>query len=46
MELAGSTAPMTFVHKEKQFLIINASGGKFYGFEKKNKDLIYAFSLN
>jgi quinoprotein glucose dehydrogenase len=43
MKQAGSSPPMTFNYKNKQYLIINASGGKFYGYENQNSDMIYAF---
>jgi quinoprotein glucose dehydrogenase len=42
---AGSAAPMSFMHQGEQYLIINASGGRFYGYEKKLGDYIVAFKL-
>ena len=37
---------MTYTYKGEQYLIINSSGGKYYGFEKEMGDTIYAFKLN
>ena len=45
MEAAGSAPPMTYVHNNEQYIVINASGGKFYGYNNIIKDRIYAFKL-
>ena len=42
---AGSAPPMTFEYKNCQYLIVNATGGRFYGF-KKNLDATVAYKLN
>ena len=36
---------MTFEYKNCQYLIVNATGGRFYGF-KKNLDATVAYKLN
>ena len=46
LEYAGSSPPMTYMYKGEQYLIVNSSGGKYYGFEKEMGDAIYAFKLN
>ena len=46
LEYAGSSPPMTYTYKGEQYLIVNSSGGKYYGFEKEMGDAIYAFKLN
>lgn len=45
MKYSGSSHPMTFLHKKKQYIIVNASGGKFFGFEKGNQDYVYCFKI-
>ena len=45
MDSAGSTSPMTFLWKNKQILIVVASGGKYHNYKKKS-GTIYAFSLD
>ena len=45
MEAAGSAPPMTYVHNNEEYIVINASGGKFYGYNNIIKDRIYAFKL-
>lgn len=46
MKYAGSAPPMTFLHNGDQYIIVNASGGRFFGYEKELGDYIYAFKLN
>jgi len=45
MDQAGSAPPMTFFFEGNQYLIVNASGGRYYGYEKDLSDYIYAFKL-
>jgi len=45
MDVAGSSPPMTYLYKDEQYIVINASGGRFFGFEDKMGDYIYAFKL-
>lgn len=45
MEYAGSSPPMTYIYNGEQYIVINASGGRYYGFEKKLGDAIYAFKI-
>ncbi len=45
LKFAGSSPPMTYQYKGEQYIIINSSGGRFYGYEKDFGDLIYAFKL-
>ncbi|MDC0226669.1 PQQ-binding-like beta-propeller repeat protein [Alphaproteobacteria bacterium] len=44
MDSAGSTSPMTFMWKNKQILIVVASGGKYHNYKNKSFN-IYAFSI-
>tara|TARA_B100001057_G_C22862233_1_gene954992 strand:+ start:2039 stop:4057 length:2019 start_codon:yes stop_codon:yes gene_type:complete len=47
MKFAGSSPPMTYSYKGNQYIIVNSSGGRFYGYENKiHGDEIYAFKLN
>jgi quinoprotein glucose dehydrogenase len=47
MKFAGSSPPMTYLYKGKQYIIVNSSGGRFYGYDNKVLgDEIYAFRLN
>ena len=45
LEYAGSSPPMTYLYKGEQYIIVNSSGGKYYGFEKDIGDTIYSFKL-
>jgi len=45
LPVAGSSSPMTYEHKDKQYIIVNASGGRYVGFKKEQGDYILAFSL-
>ena len=45
LDFAGSSPPMTYIYKGEQYIIVNSSGGKYYGYEKDFGDLIYAFKL-
>jgi len=45
MDYAGSSPPMTYFYNNDQYIIINASGGRFYGYKKKIGDSVYAFKL-
>ena len=45
IEYSGSSPPMTYIYKGVQYIIINASGGRYYGFEDKLGDAIYAFKI-
>ncbi len=45
MEYSGSSPPMTYSYKGVQYIIINASGGRYYGFEDKLGDAIYAYKI-
>jgi len=43
---AGSSSPITYLYKGKQYILVNAGGGKFFGYNKKLSDRIIAFKLN
>ena len=43
---AGSSSPITYSYKGEQYVLVNAGGGKFFGFDKKLSDRIIAFKLN
>lgn len=45
MQYAGSAPPMTYSYENEQYLIVNASGGRYYGFENITGDAIYAFKI-
>ena len=36
---------MTYFYKGKQYIIVNASGGKYYGYEDELGDVIHAFRI-
>ena len=42
---AGSAPPMTFEYNGCQYIVVNATGGRFFGF-KKNLDATVAYKLN
>lgn len=42
---AGSSPPMSFEYNGQQYIVINSSGGKYYGYDKEFGDAIYAFKL-
>lgn len=42
---AGSAPPMTFEFNGCQYIVVNATGGRFFGF-KKNLDATVAYKLN
>ena len=44
MDSAGSTSPMTFIWKDKQILIVVASGGRYHNYNDKS-GTIYAFAI-
>jgi glucose dehydrogenase len=47
MLYAGSSPPMTYFYKANQYIIVNSSGGRFYGYDNQIfGDQIYAFKLN
>ena len=47
MEYAGSSPAMTYLYKGNQYIIINSSGGQYYGYDNQvYGDLTYAFKLN
>jgi quinoprotein glucose dehydrogenase len=46
MKFAGSSPPMTYFYNGNQYIIVNSSGGRFYGYDNKiHGDKIYAFKL-
>ena len=45
MPVAGSSPPMTYYYNNEQYILVNASGGKFYGFNNKKGDYIITFKL-
>ena len=45
MKVAGSAPPMTFKYNNEQYIIVNASGGRYYGFDRELGDYIYAFKI-
>ena len=46
MNFAGSSPPMTYTYNGNQYVIVNSSGGRFYGYENQIfGDEIYAFKL-
>ena len=46
MDYAGSSPPMTYLYNDEQYIIVNSSGGRFFGYEEKLGDEIYAFKIN
>lgn len=42
---AGSAPPMSFKFKDCQYIVVSATGGRFFGF-KKNLDATVAYKLN
>ena len=36
---------MSFEYNGQQYIVINSSGGKYYGYDKEFGDAIYAFKL-
>ena len=47
MKYAGSAPPMTYFYNGNQYIVINSSGGRFYGYDNQVfGDQIYAFKLN
>tara|TARA_Y100000816_G_C26107618_1_gene589175 strand:+ start:3366 stop:5396 length:2031 start_codon:yes stop_codon:yes gene_type:complete len=46
LEYAGSSPPMTYQYNGTQYLIVNSSGGKYYGYDDNFGDKIYAFKIN
>lgn len=45
MDSAGSTSPMTFLWKNKQIIIVLASGGRYHNY-KDRSGTIYAFAID
>ncbi len=45
LEYAGSSPPMTYFYRGEQYIVVNSSGGKYYGYEEKLGDAIYAFKV-
>ncbi len=46
MNFAGSSPPMTYSYNGNQYVIVNSSGGRFYGYKNQILgDEIYAFKL-
>jgi len=43
---AGSSSPITYLYKGDQYILVNAGGGKFFGFDEKLGDQIIAFKVN
>ena len=47
MNFAGSSPPMTYSYNGNQYIVVNSSGGRFYGYDNEiHGDEIYAFKLN
>ncbi len=46
LDYAGSSPPMTYLYNNEQYIIVNSSGGRYFGYEKKLGDEIYAFKIN
>ncbi len=47
MVYAGSSPAMTYLYKGNQYIIINSSGGQYYGYDNQvYGDVTYAFKLN
>lgn len=46
LDYAGSSPPMSYLYNNEQYIIVNSSGGRFYGFDEQLGDAIYAFKLN
>ena len=42
---AGSASPITYFYKGDQYILVNAGGGKFFGFDEKLGDQIIAFKV-
>ena len=43
---AGSSSPISYLYKGEQYILVNAGGGKFFGFDEKLGDQIIAFKIN
>jgi len=42
---AGSASPITYFYKGDQYILVNAGGGKFFGFDDQLGDQIIAFKV-
>ena len=45
LPLSGSAPPMTFTSNKEQYILVNASGGRYYNFRKSNSEYLVAFKL-
>ena len=45
LDLSGSSSPMTFKYKDEQYIVLNASGGRFFGYDNEIRDQIIAFKI-
>lgn len=45
LPFAGSAPPMTFMYQGCQYLLVQATGGQFVGFQRKNGSKLVAFKL-
>jgi quinoprotein glucose dehydrogenase len=45
LPVAGSAPPMTYLHEDEQYVVFNASGGRFFGFSDQLGDYLIAFKL-
>jgi glucose dehydrogenase len=42
----GTASPMTYMYQGKQYIIVNTSRGKYFGYDNDKENLIIAFSLH
>ena len=46
LPLSGSSPPMTYMNNDEQYILVNASGGRYYNYRKSNSEYLIAFKLN
>lgn len=45
LPFSGSAAPMTFLIDGEQYLLVNASGGRYFNYKKTNSEYLVVFKL-
>jgi len=45
LDYAGSAPPMTYFYDNNQYIIVNSSGGRFFGFDEKLADFENNFDM-
>ena len=43
---SGSSSPISYLYKGEQYILVNAGGGKFFGFDEELGDQIIAFKID